>query len=691
MKRRKHTKTRIRVTHELKQTNNKELIADELECPTYSHTRSFFYCLGLGLLSFLVYISTLYPTVSGGDSGELITAAATLGVAHPPGYPLFLLFAHLFTWIPMGSIAWRVNLFSAVCSSISVFIFSNTLGRIFKNVWIGILVSGIFAFSALTWQYSIQAEVFSLNQLFISLLLSCFYQFSKTQNLKYAFWFSFTLGLGLSNHHTLLLMGSPLGLWMIFQEKSLLRPQNFSKLITYFVLGLLPYLYLMFAPSRFSLYSWGEITDFKSLISHFLRTEYGTFQLGVTTSGGQFINGLKYYFIHLSEQTFYIGPILLIFTLGLSLKKTKNNKIILPVFFTFLLYLVVFHSLCNIQMENPLYREVVARFWIQADILAYFIFSFGFYFLVKNLDQKLVISICILVLLFEISENYATSNQRNNYTFQKFSHSVLGTLPQDSILLSYNDTFTFPLIYFQTCEGFRKDIKIFDRELLATLWMNRKIKKWYPEIQIPGLFLKNNPHFRETEPGGYTLNQLMNLNYQKFPIFAANFVNEDMDWEVDFEGWPYGFMNKMIHKSDKITHENYPSDSETAIQSFSEKDFVSIRSGSQESFLWTEFWNNQYRWARALQLFATERKNDPKLLKKTIEVYRYLNQSAPELPTDFYYFFGDALLKFQPSTYAQIQEGVKYWEKFIEITPSSHPKVSQVIKNLREIKAQLFR
>src|SRR5437762_3568284 len=71
----------------------------------------------LGLLAFAVYVSTLHPTVAGGDSGELTVVAATLGVAHPPGYPLHTLLAKLFTFIPHGSIAWRVNLLSAACDA----------------------------------------------------------------------------------------------------------------------------------------------------------------------------------------------------------------------------------------------------------------------------------------------------------------------------------------------------------------------------------------------------------------------------------------------------------------------------------------------------------------------------------------------------------------------------------------------
>jgi hypothetical protein len=74
--------------------------------------------LCVALVASLYYI-TLYPSLPGGDSGELIVASCSLGLPHPPGYPLFAMIGWLFTHIPFGSIAWRVNLFSAVCGVIA--------------------------------------------------------------------------------------------------------------------------------------------------------------------------------------------------------------------------------------------------------------------------------------------------------------------------------------------------------------------------------------------------------------------------------------------------------------------------------------------------------------------------------------------------------------------------------------------
>src|SRR6185503_17540515 len=69
---------------------------------------------------FLCYTTTLAPgltwTNDGADGGDLITAAATLGVAHPTGYPTYLLLAHLFQYLPIGDLAFRTNLLSAAAA-----------------------------------------------------------------------------------------------------------------------------------------------------------------------------------------------------------------------------------------------------------------------------------------------------------------------------------------------------------------------------------------------------------------------------------------------------------------------------------------------------------------------------------------------------------------------------------------------
>ncbi len=73
-----------------------------------------------GLVAFAVYLRTLAPTVMWYDMGELTTTSYVLGIAHNTGYPLYILLGKLFTFLPFGDVAYRVNLMSAVFAALTV-------------------------------------------------------------------------------------------------------------------------------------------------------------------------------------------------------------------------------------------------------------------------------------------------------------------------------------------------------------------------------------------------------------------------------------------------------------------------------------------------------------------------------------------------------------------------------------------
>src|SRR5437867_1253380 len=82
------------------------------------------------ITSLVLYTWTLAPTVTLVDSGELIVAAYFLGVAHPPGFPLYILLAHLASIVPIGSVALRVNFASALFAALAAAMLSLVLAEI---------------------------------------------------------------------------------------------------------------------------------------------------------------------------------------------------------------------------------------------------------------------------------------------------------------------------------------------------------------------------------------------------------------------------------------------------------------------------------------------------------------------------------------------------------------------------------
>src|ERR1041385_5364750 len=74
---------------------------------------------GVFVVALLLYTWTLAPTVTLVDSGELILAAWGTGVAHPPGFPLWVMLAHLASLLPFGTVAVRINFSSALFAALA--------------------------------------------------------------------------------------------------------------------------------------------------------------------------------------------------------------------------------------------------------------------------------------------------------------------------------------------------------------------------------------------------------------------------------------------------------------------------------------------------------------------------------------------------------------------------------------------
>jgi len=73
----------------------------------------WFHLLVVFMVIFVVYFWSAPRTVVLEDDGIFILAAYFNGIAHPPGYPLYTLLGHLATYLPFGSVAFRVHLLSA--------------------------------------------------------------------------------------------------------------------------------------------------------------------------------------------------------------------------------------------------------------------------------------------------------------------------------------------------------------------------------------------------------------------------------------------------------------------------------------------------------------------------------------------------------------------------------------------------
>jgi tetratricopeptide (TPR) repeat protein len=181
--------------------------------------------LAAALAAGLLYGRTLAPTVGAGDSGELILAAHTLGVPHPPGYPLWTLLARLATLVPAGSVALRVNALSAVLTAVAVGVFHLLARRVGLRAVPAAIATSLFAASTLVWRSAVEAEVYPLATLMFLLLatLALRARSPRTASVRSDAMYFFVAGLALLAHQTLLFPALLLGAWTLAYRPDLRR------------------------------------------------------------------------------------------------------------------------------------------------------------------------------------------------------------------------------------------------------------------------------------------------------------------------------------------------------------------------------------------------------------------------------------------------------------------------------------
>ena len=193
--------------------------------------------------TFAVYFYTLGPSVGLEDSGELATAAANLGVPHPPGYPFWTFCSWLFckafsfvTYMGHPTPAWCVSLCSAVFGAFAAGCTAMLIcrsGRDFvdgeegPSAWLcfggGVAGALTFALSPVEWSQSPIVEIYSLNALFLMWVFLLSYRWMRRPSDKILWTTAFVFGLGLTNYQVLLFAIVPLALVIAMKNIGMFR------------------------------------------------------------------------------------------------------------------------------------------------------------------------------------------------------------------------------------------------------------------------------------------------------------------------------------------------------------------------------------------------------------------------------------------------------------------------------------
>src|SRR3954447_21895470 len=173
----------------------------------------------LAVSALALYVRTLAPALLLGDGAEFQTLAATLGMAHPTGYPIYLLLGKLFTWLPIGTTAYRVNLLSACAAALALallYLLGRRLGCRRSAALVGPLALGV---CHLFWWHAVMAEVYTLGAMFLAGVLLLLFTWRHTGNWRWLLAAGLLGGLSLGVHTTVMLAAPAVLIYLLLTTR----------------------------------------------------------------------------------------------------------------------------------------------------------------------------------------------------------------------------------------------------------------------------------------------------------------------------------------------------------------------------------------------------------------------------------------------------------------------------------------
>lgn len=225
------------------------------------------WCFFSTCLSLLIIF--LAPSITSNDAGELGSAVFELGIAHPPGFPVFTIVQNgLNQLIGYGEIAFRGNLGSALWAAMSlsmIFFSIRSRGVGCVEAW----CCGLLATSApLFTVHAVTIEVYSSAGFLIALSIEILLRYLERKDIRYLFTLAIILGLGGLGHHPLLRL---VGLSYAF---FVLPNSGFKHGLVAFLValaaGILSLIYLPIRSSSFPNRDWGSPRTLEALQDHVL-------------------------------------------------------------------------------------------------------------------------------------------------------------------------------------------------------------------------------------------------------------------------------------------------------------------------------------------------------------------------------------------------------------------------------------
>jgi len=473
-----------------------------------------------GLFVFFIYLSTMSPTISEFDSGELAAVQATWGIAHPTGYPLFSLVGFLFSKAPIPvSIIFKLNFLNVLWCTLTIItvikigsfllnhnelISNNKFKTILTNnysiysVLIASTLGGIsLAFSKTFWIQSSKVEVYSLQIFMTSLIIySSLKAFINIDNNNvtgkntFKLWLlTFVLiGLGLANHlMTIYLV--PGVIYLYFCQNTFKKEKIFSFILLSVVsicIASFFYLLMMFRAQMEPALNWGNVTNIASLFSHVSGKPYSHYMFqGLEIIKNQSLHLLAMFSFDF-KTNILSGESEFSFLLFLGFSGLILSAIIYRKFFFYSLIATIISIFMALNYSIP---DIEEYFLVAFLFLSLFI-VIASYVVTSLLKDKTILRIIIVIIFFflgflQLGFNYSKIDRSKKFLYWDYPKALLESLDSNSYLLSNEwDFITSPTLYLQNVEKIRPDITVLSPHLLNyNKWYRQDLKLKYSNFQ----------------------------------------------------------------------------------------------------------------------------------------------------------------------------------------------------------------
>ena len=405
-------------------------------------------------LALIIYIQTLSPTVLPADAGEFQLVSYVLGIAHPPGYPLYTMLAHLFTWLPVGDPAYRVNCFAAITSALTLALVNRTIRKASGSLWGGIAGAFILGSSATFWAQSTTANIRSLTALLTALSLLTVTRYIQEPSERRLALLALCFGLAVTHHSSLLLLALPFTATLLASDPGLLsNPNRWPRpLLTFAV----PFIVLLYLPIRSLIgtpFDPAPIRSFNDFLQHVLALGFRGDMLYFTTR--EVLGTRTGITLEILRLQFGWG-LLFLATISLSVLSLRHWKLAL-------LYGGVF--LVNVLSALTYRAPQTVEYLIPAYVALVIIIGLGISEGIKHLESRkawagALVGLTLLLAGTNLTHNYPSfATLSHDYSARNYAETILNAAPRNAVVLS-NWHHATVFWYLQEAEALRPDVSV---------------------------------------------------------------------------------------------------------------------------------------------------------------------------------------------------------------------------------------